>query len=205
MNVTSELFEKLFPGAKTPQLWADALNRFCPQYGIDTMPRMVAFLAQCGHESCGFTALSENLNYSAVALQRVWPKRFNSVTAEQYARKPEAIANHVYANRMGNGDEASGDGWKFRGKGLIQLTGRDNQTAFAKHAGVSVDVVGGYLLSIDGAVQSACWFWREHGCNVFADRGDITGCTKAINGGLNGLDDRKERYAKTEEVISYVA
>lgn len=201
MNITADLFTRLFPTAKTPELWAAALNQFCPQYGIDTLPRMVAFLAQCGHESCGFTALSENLNYSSTALLRVWPKRFNQETAELYARKPEAIANHVYANRMGNGDEASGDGWKFRGKGLIQLTGRDNHAAFAKHAGISIDVIGGYLLSIEGAVQSACWFWQTHGCNVYADRGDVKGCTKAINGGLNGLEDRTVRYAKTEEVL----
>lgn len=201
MNITPELFSRLFSTAKTPGLWSDALNRFCPQYGIDTLPRMIAFLAQVGHESCGFTALSENLNYSAQALLRVFPSRFTPASAEQYARKPEAIANHVYANRMGNGDEASGDGWKHRGKGLIQLTGKDNQTAFAKHAGISPDVIGGYLLSIEGAVQSACWFWQQHGCNVYADRGDIKGCTKAINGGLNGIDDRAARYAKAEEVL----
>lgn len=201
LNITAELFHRLYPNATTPQQWADALNTYLPQYGIDTLVRYSAFLAQCGHESQGFTRIAENLNYSADALMRTWPKRFPPEIAHNYARKPESIANRAYANRMGNGPEESGDGWKYRGKGCIQLTGKDNQAAFAKHAGIDLEVIGGYLLTIEGAVHSACWFWREHGCNVYADRNDIIGCTKAINGGLIGLKEREHEYKHISSVF----
>ena len=201
MTFTADMFSRLYPSVKNPAEWSGALNKWMAQYGIDTLPRVVAFMAQCGHESQGFAALSENLNYSADALLKTWPSHFTAEQAGQYARQPEKIANRAYANRMGNGDEASGDGWRHRGAGLIQLTGKANQAALAHHVGMDIEQVGDYLRTIDGAVRSACWFWHGSGCNAFADRGDVQGCTRAINGGLNGLDDRKQRYAKVEGVL----
>lgn len=202
MQLQIEDFSRLFPGALNAGEWVVDLNKYMPKYGIDTLPRISAFLAQCGHESIGFTVLSENLNYSAKALTATWPKRFPAQIAEGYARKPEMIANRAYADRMGNGPEESGDGWRFRGKGIIQITGCDNHAAFSEHAGVALAVVGGYLLTFQGAVHSACWFWEQHNCNALADAGDIVALTKSINGGINGLDDRKARYAQAREIIT---
>ena len=197
-----ETFSKLFPQAKTPQAWVDALNNFLPQYEINSEDRMTMFLAQCGLECEGFTVLVENLNYSATALLTTWPKHFTTADANTYARQPEKIANRTYANRMGNGDESSGDGWKFRGKGCIQITGRDNTEAFAKSIGKDIDATCAYLLTIDGAIESACWYWKNNRLNAYADAKDVVGCTKAINGDLNGLADRKNLYAKAISLIS---
>lgn len=172
-----------------------ALNNCLPRYDITTVDEVAAFLAQCGHESLDFTHVEENLNYSADALERVWPSRFpNAETAALYARNPQKIANKVYASRMGNGDEASGDGWKYHGRGAIQLTGHNNYAAFANHAGMSIDDVPAYLVTVTGAVESACWFWSTNGLNAYADRDDIVGLTKRINGGVVGLDDRTSRF-----------
>lgn len=201
MKLDIATFSKLFPNALNPGAWTAALNSRLPEYGIDTLPRMTAFLAQCGHESAGFTRLVENMNYSAEALTATWPKRFPANIAGQYARKPEAIANRAYANRMGNGDEASGDGWRFRGKGIIQLTGHDNQAAFAKHTKMTIRVIGGYLQTVEGAVHAACWYWDMRGCNAMADRGDMLALTLCINGGTNGLHDRNQRYARAQQLL----
>ena len=201
--ITLEIFRSLFPNAKSHQLWVDALNKFLPLYDINSLKRVTTFLAQTGHESGGYTTLVENLNYSAQALANTWPNRFAvkisdkikipNEKANAIARKPEAIANSVYADRMGNCGETSGDGWRFRGKGLIQITGRENHEAFAKDCNLDILAICGYMLTIDGAVQSACWFWKRAGCNAFADNSDFQAQTKAINGGLIGYDDRKAR------------
>ena len=195
MTITAEQFGKMFPANAHAQEWTDALNSVLPRYTVT----LADFLAQCGHESEGFTALVENLNYSAEALLATWPARFAGV-ADQYARKPEAIGNRAYANRMGNGDEASGDGYLFRGHGLIQLTGRDNVTAFAHSIGRTVEDTLTYLTTREGAVESACWFWKDRGLEQHA--GDVTAMTKAINGGLNGLDDRQARYQLAVTVLA---
>ena len=176
-------------------------DKFLPQYQITTPRRRAAFMAQCHHESQGFTRISENLSYGTKALIRCWPSHFNAKNAGAYAHQPAKIANRAYANRMGNGPESSGDGWLFRGRGLIQITGREMYRAFAKFKGMSLGDVIAYLGTADGALESACWFWSKFGLNPYADRGDIKGMTRIINGGLNGLDDRValyHRYLETE-------
>lgn len=147
------------------------------------------FIAQCAHESNGFTTFVENLNYSAEGLVKTFPKYFPTLeSAQSYARQPEKIANKVYANRMGNGPENSGDGWKFRGKGIIQLTGKNNHEKFAKDFNLSIDEAIDYLLTIEGAIESAAWFWMK---NNLDDINDYTKLTIKINGGVNWLVERK--------------
>ena len=162
-------------------------------------------MAQCAHESGEFTALKENLNYRAVTLRKIFPKYFpTDEIANQYANLPnkqEAIANKVYANRMGNGDEASGDGFRYCGRGLIQLTGKDNYSWFAASIGIGPDEASEYLQTFEGAAQSACWFWEQNNLNAFADAGDILGMTKRINGGTIGLDDRIAHYKHALQVF----
>lgn len=182
--------------------WYDALCRFLPAYGIVTRLRVAAFLAQTYHESGGFKFLSENLNYRWESLRRVFPKYFpNDDIAKQYAHQPERIANRVYANRMGNGNEASGDGWRYRGQGLIQLTGFYNQSQFAEDTDIPVADVPNYLGTYDGAVQSACWFWQKNNLNQWADEGNIIKITQIINGGTNGLDDRIAQYNRALNIL----
>lgn len=188
---------------KNPYLdhWFDALSQALPDYEINTPQRIAAFLAQCAHESGGFTAIKENLNYKADSLCRVWPRYFNAGNAAQYAHNQEAIANRAYGGRMGNGDEASGDGWKFCGRGLIQLTGRSNYQAFADSLEISIDDASEYLKTFEGCVQSACWFWEANNLNQWADAGDILTLTKRINGGTLGLEDRKKHYEHALHVL----
>ena len=175
--------------------WCDALNKLLPDYGIDTPQRVAAFIAQAAHESGNFTALHENLNYRWESLRKVFPKYFpTDELAQQYAHNQEAIANRVYANRMGNGDEASGDGFRYCGRGLIQLTGKTNYQNFADSIETPVEEVTDYLGTFEGAVQSACWFWETNNLNKWADAGDIKTMTKIINGGFIGLDDRIKHY-----------
>lgn len=157
------------------------------------------FLAQASHESGGFSTLTENLNYSAEALARVWPKRYASngkpnELAFAIARKPELIANHTYANRMGNGSPESGDGWRYKGRGIFQLTGKSNYEAFFKDT--NIVAMPSDLINPDCAVLSACWFWNKNNLNTIADSKDIEKCTKLINGGLIGLDHRKKLYTE---------
>lgn len=182
---------------KNPYLdhWFKALSEILPEYDINTPKRVAAFLAQCAHESGGFIFLKENLNYKAASLRKVFPKYFpDDATAAAYANKPEKIANRVYANRMGNGDEASGDGFRYCGRGLIQLTGKDNYTFFAGSLGIPVEEASEYLQTFEGAVQSACFFWEQNNLNQWADKGDILTLTKRINGGTIGLEDRQKHY-----------
>jgi putative chitinase len=173
-----------------------------PDYDINTPPRVAAFIAQCAHESGGFRALKENLNYRAVTLRKVFPKYFpTDELANAYAQKPEMIANRVYGNRMGNGDETSGDGFRYCGRGLIQLTGKNNYQNFADSIETPVEEIPEYLATFEGAVQSACWFWEANNLNQWADAGDILTLTKRINGGTIGLEDRIKHYNHALHVL----
>jgi putative chitinase len=178
--------------------WHEALSQLLPDYDINTPQRIAAFVAQCAHESGNFMVLKENLNYRPATLRKIFPKYFpNDAIANDYAtrlNKQAAIANRAYANRMGNGDESSGDGWRFCGRGLIQLTGRNNYQAFADSLEMNINDVPEYLGTFEGAAQSACWFWETNNLNRFADKNDIKGLTKAINGGYIGLEDRIKHY-----------
>jgi len=205
MLITVEQFKALFPANKQPDAWTAALNAVLPRYDIITRARIAMFLAQCGHESLGFTVLVENLNYSAVALERTWPKRFPPSLAAQYARQPERIANRAYANRMGNGPEESGDGWRHRGRGVIQLTGASNYRLFAQAVGRSYEEIVAYLETREGAVESACWFWSVNSINQLADTGNVEAVTKRINGGINGLVDRQARYKQALKILGVPA
>jgi putative chitinase len=197
--ITAEQFHHLFPRNTDPQGWTDSMNSVFPTYEINTPQRVAAFLAQCGHESGGWTTFQENLNYSAQGLCNTFKKYFPTVeAAAPYARQPEKIANRVYANRMGNGPEESGDGWKFRGRGPIQLTGKANYTAYAKAMfddwETVVNTPDWVTEDKDFALMSAIWFWNSHNLNHYADLADIKTMTKIINGGYIGLDDRIKHY-----------
>lgn len=171
--------------------WYSAFEQLLPDYDINTPHRVAHFIAQCAHESGSFNFIEENLNYRAASLMATFKKYFpTQELAQQYERKPQMIANRVYANRMGNGDEASGDGWRYRGRGLIQLTGRDNYTFFAGSLGIPIEEAADYMATFEGAAQSACFFWEQNKLNRFADANDVKGLTRAINGGFIGLEDR---------------
>lgn len=194
-DFTKEQLKDMIPRNPYVDQWYHALSEILPEYDINTPQRVAAFLAQCAHESGGFIFLKENLNYRAASLRKVFPKYFpTDELAAQYANKPQMIANRVYANRMGNGDEASGDGWRYCGRGLIQLTGKDNYTFFAASIEVSIEEATEYLETFEGAVQSACFFWDQNNLNQWADKGDILTLTKRINGGTIGLEDRIKHY-----------
>jgi putative chitinase len=197
-KVTIELLRQICPKTRVARLapYVEPLNIVGQHFGLFQNPkRMAAFLAQIAHESGGFNFVQEGLNYSAQGLMKTWPRRFPTLaSARPYARNPEKIANKVYANRMGNGPESSGDGFKFRGRGLIQLTGRDNYTRFARSIGRTLDQTVAYLETPEGAVASAAWFWDINKLNVYADKDDFVGLTRRINGGTIGLADRKHHY-----------
>ncbi len=200
--ITKEQLAQLIPGNPYVSQWCEALNEILPEYGIDTPQRVAAFIAQCAHESGGFKFLKENLNYRAPSLRKTFPKYFpDDAIAAAYANKPQMIANRVYANRMGNGDEASGDGFRYCGRGLIQLTGRDNYAFFAGSLDIPIEEATEYLETFEGAVQSACWFWETNNLNQWADRDDILTLTKRINGGTIGLEDRKKHYEHAKHVL----
>jgi putative chitinase len=201
-TLSKEQLEQIIPGNPYIDQWYDALVQILPEYEINTPQRMAAFIAQCAHESNGFRALKENLNYRAESLVRTWPRYFPTLDiAKQYAHNQEAIANRAYANRMGNGDEASADGSKFCGRGLIQLTGKNNYQMFADSIDTPLEDIPEYLGTFEGAVQSACWFWDSNGLNQHADSGDIEKMTKIINGGTLGLADRIKHYEHALTVL----
>lgn len=187
--------------------WYDALYELLPKYGITTERRVAHFLSQCAHESAGFKRLEENLNYSAKSLRAVFGRYFGNPpkrNADEYHRKPEMIANYVYMDefrkyKMGNVNE--GDGWLFRGRGLKQLTGRENYTNFGKSIGMTAEEAATYVATPAGAVESACWFWNAKNLNDIADTDDVKRMTKVINGGSIGLDDRKKRYVHAMKVL----
>lgn len=177
----------------------------CDDNNINTPIRIAYFMSQVAAESVGFLLVEENLNYSAKALLETWSTRFTSETASQYAHQPEKIANYVYANRMGNGDEASGDGWNFRGRGLIQITGRTNYTNMSGYLNNQLILDTPEIVATDSklAAESAGWFWSAHNLNQYADAGDFIGLTKAINGGLNGLAARQQWLAKAQQIWEF--
>jgi putative chitinase len=170
-------------------------------FDINTPQRISMFLAQIGHESGGLTKLHENLNYKAARLTQIFPKYFKDVDPDDYASNPEAIANRVYCSRMGNGDEHSGDGYRFRGRGAIQLTGRSNYTACGTDLEVDLIENPDWLETPEGAIMSAAWFWDQRDLNDYADKGDVLTVTKKINGGTIGLDERKELYEEALKIF----
>lgn len=204
-ELTLQQLQQLIPKNPYVKQWHNALAQLLPDYEINTPQRIAAFIAQCAHESGGFTALRENLNYKAATLRKIFPKYFpTDEMAQQYATMPnkqQAIANLVYANRMGNGPPESGDGYRYCGRGLIQLTGRDNYSWFAASLSISVEEAAEYLETFEGAAQSACWFWETNKLNQWADAGDILTLTKRINGGTIGLEDRKKHYEHALHVL----
>jgi putative chitinase len=202
MEITQQQLAACIGNNQYLEQWCNALNKILPEYDINTPQRVAAFIAQTAHESANFTALHENLNYRAETLLKVFPKYFpTDALAQQYAHHPEMIANRVYANRMGNGDEASGDGFRYCGRGLIQLTGKSNYQAFADSIQMPLEDVPAYLQTFEGAVQSACWFWESNNLNQYADSGDIVTMTKRINGGTIGLADRQAHYTHDLQVF----
>jgi len=205
MELTLDQLKQLLPKNPYVDHWYDALSKLLPDYEINTPKRIAAFIAQCSHESGGFTALKENLNYKPATLRKLFSKYFpNDALAAEYCAKPnkqEAIANRVYASRMGNGNEASGDGYKYCGRGLIQLTGKSNYVAFADSLEITPEEASEYLATFEGAAQSACWFWESNNLNQWADKGDILTLTKRINGGTIGLEDRIKHYEHALHVL----
>jgi putative chitinase len=205
MELTKDQLRQLLP--KNPYLdhWFSVMSQLFPDYEINTPERIAMFLAQCLHESDNLTALKENLNYKPATLRKLFSKYFpTDALAQEYASKPnkqEAIANRIYANRMGNGDEASGDGYEFCGRGAIQITGRDNYTWFASSLEITPQEASEYMQTFEGAIQSACWFWETNNLNACADKGDILTATKKINGGTIGLAERTEHYHRALQVL----
>lgn len=199
--ISADQLSQIIPTNKEPNVWADFINELCAKYGIDTSVRLAGFIAQTAHESAEFKTLQENLNYSAAGLVKTWPKRFTKDNSAAYAKNPEKIANKVYADRMGNGDEASGEGYKFRGRGLIQLTGKDNYTKFGASLNMTAEQASDYCSTQKGAFESACWYWKANNLNRFADADDILGMTKAINGGTLGLEERKSKYELAKSIL----
>ena len=182
------------------QYWVEPLNETFDKYKIQSVNEMAAFIGQCSHESGGFKSLEENLNYSSGSLSRVWPSRFpDKATADSYAHNPQKIANKVYSGRMGNTED--GDGWRYHGRGLIQLTGKENYANCGAGLGVSFIDDPDLLLDPKYACLSAGWFWNKKGLNTLADSGDFETMTKRINGGLIGLDDRKAKIAKALTIL----
>ena len=182
--------------------WTSPLNETFERFDINTPERQAAFIGQCSHESGGFKILRENLNYSAEGLQKIWPNRFPTLEdAQPYARQQDKIANKVYAGRNGNGDEASGDGWGYRGRGCIQLTGKANYNAAGNALGVDFLADPDIVATPQYAALTAGWFWSIHDLNSLADARDDLTITKRINGGTNGLDDRIARTQKALDVL----
>ncbi len=194
--ITVDMIKSFCPNSKTLPAIVAALNTRLPEFGIVTKNQVAMFIAQTIHESGGYSRFDENLNYSAAGLMATWPSRFKTLAeANKYARQPIKIANKVYSGRLGNGDEASNEGWLYRGRGAIQTTGKTNYKLLDK-AVPSLKVLTNpdILTTPDGAIVSACMYWKSNGLNRFADKSDITGCTKAIQGGSLGLSERKRIY-----------
>ena len=205
-NFTQDQLQQFLPNNEHVPHWFEALAKVLPDYDLTTVPRVASFLGETFVESAGYTAIQENLNYRPETLMRVFPSHFPGGLSEatQYCSQPnkqEAIANRVYANRMGNGPEESGDGWKFCGRGLIQLTGKSNYEKFAESIDTPLDDVPEFLTTFEGCVQSACWFWEANNLNALADNGDVLGLTKKINGGTLGLAERQQHTANAHQVL----
>lgn len=196
--LSADILRAALPAARPTDIakFATPLAEACAEWGIDTPLRLAAFLAQIAHESGQLRTLVENLNYSAEALLRVFPRHFDAGRAAASARQPERIGSRVYANRMGNGDEAGGDGWRYRGRGLIQVTGKANYAACGAALGLDLIAQPELLEQPGPAARSAGWFWHSNGLNRPADACDIETITRRINGGLTGFEDRKVHYAR---------
>jgi len=185
--ITAMQLQKLHIGSE----WVDPINETFEKFKIETRRQQAAFIAQCQHESGNFKLLSENLNYRAETLMKLWPKRFPTLDfANQYARNPKKIANMVYSGRMGNRDEASGDGYRFRGRGCIQLTGHANYFHAGQALGVDFVMEPDLVATPKYAALTAGWFWSTHDCNRLSEDANWVALTKKINGGVIGLDDR---------------
>jgi putative chitinase len=197
--VTSEQLKKLHIGEQ----WVDALNATFQRFNIDTPVRQASFIGQCRHECGNFKILEENLNYRAEVLMRLWKSRFPTIEiANEYARNPKKIANKVYASRMGNRDESSGDGFRFRGRGCIQLTGHANYFHAGKACDVDFVMEPDLVATPQYAAMTAGWFWDTHKLNQFADVRDFKTMTKKINGGFIGLDDRIKHINHAIQVLT---
>lgn len=205
MIIVESQIRRIMPNVKEARVkeFVKCFNEWSDRFGISTPLRFVHFIAQIAHESGEFKSMEENLNYSADGLLRVFPKYFTKETAAQYARKPEKIANKVYANRMGNGDEASGDGWRFKGRGAIGTTGRDNYKAYADSEFCVGDLMSHpeWLAQSPGCFKSAMYFWWKNGLNQIADTDDVVKVTKRVNGGTNGLAQRQYYYRMAKRVM----
>jgi len=198
MPITAEQLKELHIGPE----WLDGLNATFEKFDISTPLRMAAFIGQCAHESGNFKTLTENLNYRAEALQKLWPKRFDAAKAQACARNPKMIATVVYSNRMGNRDEASGDAWRFIGRGCIQLTGSSNYYHAGQALGVDFIMNPELVATPMYAALTAGWFWDTHKLNVLADNRDIKMMTKKINGAFIGLLDREKHYNQALAVLT---
>lgn len=204
--ITAKQLDDICPavGINTVSKFVPGINKVLAKYQINTEYRVAAFIAQIATESGEFTAVVENLNYSAQGLRRVFRKYFpTDALAAAYARKPAAIANRTYGNRLGNGPESSGDGYRYRGRGLIQLTGKSNYMAFAKDMNMTLEQAVAYLETTEGAVMSAGWFWNKNGLNALADGGPakFKSVTQRINGGQNGAEHRELLYGRALSVL----
>ena len=184
--------EALLPGLEAAIKTAD----------LDTPARLSAFLAQTGHESGGFKFLEENLNYKPETLCRVWPSHFNEENCHEFSGNPEAIANTAYAGRMGNGDAETGDGWRYRGRGFLQLTGKENYEHASSDLGFDFVSEPDAVATPEGAALTAAWFWKKHNLNHYVDNNDFTQMTKIINGGTIGLEDRVARFNHAMSVLA---
>jgi len=208
MPITEQQLLQILPKARpVAGIFLPALNRAMARWKIDSRVRQAAFLAQVGHESGQLRNLVENLNYSAEALVKTWPTRFTSQTAPGYARQPEKIANKVYGGRMGNGPESSGDGWQYRGRGLLQVTGRSNYRAAGAGLGLPLEDDPGLLEQAENAAHSAAWWWAKHGLNEMADAGRIQDIGSVINTGQpgrvpHGVAERKALYDLALRVLA---
>jgi putative chitinase len=199
--ITEGQLAAMIPTNKEIKAWCEELNKALPKYDITTDQRIAGFISQCAHESMDFNAMSENLNYREETLNKVFPRYFGpgKRNAAEYARNPEKIANYVYMDEFRTsklGNVHPGDGWRFRGRGLKQLTGRDNYTRFAKDYDLTAEEAAVWVETKEGALASALWFWNTNKLNAIADTGNVAALTKKINGGNIGLADRQARYAK---------
>lgn len=196
MQITKEQLIKIMPLSKrNAEKFLPYLNKYMDAFGINTPLRIAHFLGQIAVESAQLTAWVENLNYSEQGLLNVFPKYFTRAIVKAYARKPQKIASRVYANRLGNGSELSGDGWKYRGRGIIQITGKSNYKAYGDYlvkTGMNVDLLKNpeLLETLPGLIKSGCWWWWSHGCNELADKDSVILLTRKINGGSNGIAER---------------
>jgi putative chitinase len=201
--VSVNQLQQIFPQGDPSDLAeiCDPINAAMIEFNIKNPKEQAMFLAQCGHESDNFSTVQENLNYRAETLVKVFPKYFRDVNPADYEKQPEKIANRVYGGRMGNGDESTGDGYRYRGRGLIQLTGKDNYNACGAALKMDLHTDPDYLETAEGAARSAAWFWAHNGLNQYADNDDIVGCTKRVNGGTIGLEERTQHYEAAKAVL----